>query len=128
MYTVSPSYYKIPPRENLIVKINYFFKTSKEDLTKHKFKFECFKLEENDTSDLKDLFRKMEDKPERHLLIYSQSRNVSLEYSEKNESDFLKLNNNNFHNDTQRLNETYNLQVFILINFINYRRKKKIFK
>ena len=105
MYTVSPSYSKISPKENLIVKINYFFKSSKEDLSKHKFKFECFILGVYENPDLKDLFRKMEDKPERHLSIYTLSRSVVLENSEKNhEIDLL-------FNDTQRLNETYNIQV-----------------
>ena len=106
MYTVSPSYSKISPKENLIVKINYFFKSSKEDLSKHKFKMECFILGvyENQT-DLKDIFRKMEEKPERHLSIYTLSRSVLLENLDKNNEIDLLVN------DTQRLNETYNIQV-----------------
>ena len=114
MYTVSPSYCKIPPKENLIVKINYFFKSIKEDLTKHKFKFECFINEDNEVNDLKELFRKMEDRVERHFLMYSQSRNVLLENSEKNDNELLKFQTNNIQNDTQRFNEMENLPVFNL--------------
>lgn len=113
MYTVNPSYTKIPSKENLTVKINYFLKSLNEDLTKHKFKFECFVLEEgqNQNIELKELFKKIEDRPERHLLIYSISRNVILEKAEKQENELLKLQSNNFQNDLNRMNETYHLQV-----------------
>ena len=129
MYTVNPSYSKISATENLSIKINYFFKTSKEDLTKHKFKFEAFVLN-SDTenmfknNDLKDLFRKIEDKKDKALIIYSISRTVAIETinSPKN-----NINSNNLQNELSapnipkninninRLNETFNLQVFIVI-------------
>lgn len=133
MYTVNPSYSKISAKENLLIKINYFFKTFKEDLSKHKFKFEAFVLNseiENlmKNNDLKDLFRKVEDRKEK-AFIYSISRTVAIETvnSPRNINNSNNLRNDlnagdnigpsnvnnpsqNILNNFNKLNETFNFQ------------------
>jgi hypothetical protein len=112
MYTVYPSYVKINPGEQTIIKITYFLRDLYEDLSKHKFKFEAIELKENSEKDLKEIFKHVDYDNKLKDKVFSISRTVKLIFG-KNKNAF--NNSTNFNNQNNNLFNTFSQNNFNLL-------------